>query len=331
MRKSLALILPYAFRATAVPQQLKSRLPIAAAERSYWQGDTGSLLLQEHDGLLAYIYCYEIQLERTTNLTISSKQADIHALYLLQADKAIRIKESSGQTIDSINPQRARYLYLPAATYSLVLPAGNSLLFGLYFNTKIFRQGHDRPFDAIKPLLQARHNKQSKALSSLDFRIATRSQNHIRKLAQGLHHKRLSNESLILSQVIKLMELSQEKINEKTAPIAPQPFIKLEQARQLLAHYINEEIEMPAIGLIADELSIDIRLLNQQHRLRYGNSLQHYRNQLMISKAQQLLLEGRTVSQTAYTLGYSSPAAFVRFFKSQVKLSPEQWGKQNRT
>lgn len=295
------------------------------AKSSYWKRNNDECIKQEFKGGLANLYSLEITVSKPTKIPLQIDMRDLHILYVLQAPSPIILHTASQGPLCSIVPERARHLYLPSENYEIELPAGTSHIFGFYYRRLIFRDGNDRSLTFISQLIEAHRNKHSMPLYSPDFRVGPRTHLHIRKLCRELRRGKLSNESFIFEQITKLIELSAEKVQLESAHFITLEERKALEARQLLHTYIYEEMGLPSLSSIAEEIGLTVNTLNQYHQHIYQCTLLTFRNELLISRAQVLLKEGYTTTQITYKLGYTGPSSFIRFFTQQVGSSPKAW------
>jgi AraC-like DNA-binding protein len=94
-------------------------------------------------------------------------------------------------------------------------------------------------------------------------------------------------------------------------------------------HYIDNNFE--------NELNLDllshIRFTSKFHLLRlfkkyYGQTPNNYLTDKRIEKAKAYLREGRTVTETCYSVGFESPSSFSTLFKRKLGLSPTEFQKK---
>ena len=50
-----------------------------------------------------------------------------------------------------------------------------------------------------------------------------------------------------------------------------------------------------------------------------------WRRQVRLMKAVQFLVSGQTVKETAYSVGYREPSAFVALFRTTFGTTPKAW------
>lgn len=73
------------------------------------------------------------------------------------------------------------------------------------------------------------------------------------------------------------------------------------------------------------ELGMSSRTLSRRFHLELGISLRDWRRQLRLLKAVELLDGGTSVTETAFSLGYSSASAFTYMFRTEMGCSPRAY------
>lgn len=295
------------------------------ATSSYWQQGTDECIKQEFKGGLGNLYSLELSLAKPIRIPLQVDMRDMHILYVMQADKAITLHTAQNGTLCPIAPERARHLYLPPESYEIELPAGSSHIFGFYYKRFLFRDGNDRSLSFMRALIEADRKQLGTPLYSPDFAIGPRTRIIIRKLCQELRRGKLSNESFIFEQITKLIELSAEKVRLASTHFNRPEERQVHEARLLLRTYINEEMGLPSLADIAKEIGLRVNTLNHYHQQMYQTTFLAFRNELLISRAKELLQAGFTSKQITYKIGYTTPSSFIRFFTQQVGISPQAW------
>lgn len=95
-------------------------------------------------------------------------------------------------------------------------------------------------------------------------------------------------------------------------------------------HYINNNFDN---DLKLDLLS-HIRFTSKFHLLRifkryYGQTPKQYLTNKRIAKAKEFLMQGRSVTETCFDIGFNSPSSFSTLFKSRVGLTPTEFQKKS--
>lgn len=95
--------------------------------------------------------------------------------------------------------------------------------------------------------------------------------------------------------------------------------------------YINRHLTEPlTLDNIADAFFLNKDYLGRLFKEHTHATIGHYISVQRASLAQNLLAEGRTVSEVQEALGFSSYAYFFKFFRKMTGLSPSQYRKQPR-
>ncbi len=323
VKKSLYIDLSTHFSiAPDVPAQ--PVLPIShATVTSYAQGkDTA--IQQEFDGHYGYLYSYEMALAQTTSVPIQVDRGDLHVLYLMEGEGTIVLEDHTSYQICGLSAHRGRYLYLPPGSYRLRLPRGHLILFGFYFDGGIFREGNERRFNFLQEVIFGYRNQSAVPHYSKDFRIDTQTLLRIQYLCNNLKKKDFSNESFLLNELSKLVELSREKVIEQH--VNEQHGLRIaEKAQHLWITYIAEYGQAASLGKIAQALQLNPDYINRLHKCYFGRTLQSLKNELLLKRAVDLLQSGENITQTAYQCGYSSVESFHHFFKTQTGMSPSAY------
>ncbi len=79
---------------------------------------------------------------------------------------------------------------------------------------------------------------------------------------------------------------------------------------------------------IAEELHLSTRQLSRIIKKQYGMSFREKLFSLKMQSAARLLLLGKSVSETAESVGYATSAAFMKAFKTHFGKTPAQYRKQ---
>jgi len=297
---------------------------ISSAELTYWKNGQEQIIKQEYDGRHGYLFSLDISLVRKRNIKFNIELADIHIIYLLASDQEITILNSSNKKLTSLKTHRAQYLYLPPATYTLNLSKGYSQIFGFYFSGKIFRNGNERPYEFLYNLIEAYRSKSMEAICSQDFKVGVQTKKQIEIICKNLKPHKLNNESFIYSNLVRLIELSLEKINIEHIRVGHDKRAAL-NASNLLKLYIEDKGQQAKICDLSFDMNINSNTLNRFHKRFFGKSLQELRNEILIEKAKYFLQTGISIKECAYILQYNSPEAFNHFFKNNTGIAPSNY------
>lgn len=102
---------------------------------------------------------------------------------------------------------------------------------------------------------------------------------------------------------------------------------------EILALYVNKgqlEKGLPSVNQLAEQLHLSPRYLSDLLKQETGKTALEHIHLFLISEAKNLLIiNDRTVSEIAYSLGFDNISYFSRLFKKEVGLSPVQFKKIN--
>lgn len=330
MRKSLYLDLCAHFGAPATADRLSLSIPalrIRNGKTTHYRNGADEAIEQEFDGKYGYLYSYELSPKQDVHIPINVDLGDIHVLYLMQGNSDIEIRGIQEKLISTLSPERARYFYLPPHSYTLLIPPGITRLFGFYFDGGLFRDGNERGFRFLRELIQGYRGKSATPIASIDFTVDLRTRLHIEYLCRNLKKEDFNNESFILQQLSKLIELSQKKVSEPsdTTPVTSD-YVRFARAQ------IRKEIEagngIPFLEELASKTGVSLNYLNKLHRLQHHHTLREYSQSILIAVAVDLLKKGIPPTQVSYHLNYNSPSAFARFVKRKTGKTPAAWCRQ---
>ena len=110
----------------------------------------------------------------------------------------------------------------------------------------------------------------------------------------------------------------------------PRPKLRTDTTSEYVrsvVHYITEKYSEPIhIEDIANHCGLNRTYLSKLFKDATGYSPQRYLLNFRINKAKQLLTEtDLPIQYISYSVGYSDPLAFSKFFKQETSLSPTQW------
>jgi AraC-like DNA-binding protein len=90
---------------------------------------------------------------------------------------------------------------------------------------------------------------------------------------------------------------------------------------------IDEMIDDSQLGAskLAEKNAMSLRTLNRKLNTMIGMSAGHLIRQYRLQKSITLLKEGHNVSETAYLVGFETPAYFSQCFKEQYGVSPKDY------
>src|SRR5690606_25227576 len=145
----------------------------------------------------------------------------------------------------------------------------------------IFREGNERHFPFLHAVIRAYRNRSEEARCSRDFRIGARTRSRIQHLCDNLRKEDFSNESFVIHNISKLIELSREKVFDEYIRTSD-PQLLIQRCRELLAAGIAREGNAIRIKDIAGQLRVRPEYLNRLHKEHYQQKISSYRNRLLL-------------------------------------------------
>lgn len=97
------------------------------------------------------------------------------------------------------------------------------------------------------------------------------------------------------------------------------------EVRRYFEEEIYREAGIPTVAYFADRLHLSPDYLTEMLRILTGKTTQEHLHLRLIDRAKSLLLTNRSVSETAFALGFSYPQYFSRLFKTKTGRSPREW------
>lgn len=297
---------------------------MAAGSISYDQDQENETILQEFDGLLGFINMLDCKLIKKRTIPLHVEQSDLHIFYLIAGRSTIEINDLQHHKSIKIAPSRGRFIYLPKGKYELVLPNGRICICNFYFRFSIFRDGNERPFKFLHPLISAHRNNEPFACSSVDFRIGPRTHAHIHHLLIKLKKGDLDTENHILQQINELIKLSHEKIFEEYHKVSGS-ILKAREAYDLIVQYVEQHGQNFSVNTIAEKVNISRDYLHEIFHQHYKQSPSHFKYTLLEEKIKNLLLTGLPIFTIAYSCGYTEGSRLSKFFKKRTGMTPTEF------
>lgn len=96
-----------------------------------------------------------------------------------------------------------------------------------------------------------------------------------------------------------------------------------EVQRYISGHY-TEKITLTKL---AEEIHVNGSYLSRLYKLKTGQNLFEFINQMRVEQAKVLIGQGKRISETAQLVGFENSAYFSRVFKKIEGVSPREYGK----
>ncbi|WON93657.1 helix-turn-helix transcriptional regulator [Sphingobacterium sp. UGAL515B_05] len=305
----------------------RPRLSMPNADFQLYENQHGQACLQQFDGLLGFINLLELHIPSDIVISLQVKYPDIHSFYVMANNTTIQLEDLSQQVSYPISSGRGRYFYLSTGDYRLHIPAGRYTIVNFYFRGSIFRDGNERPFRFLQPLIAAYRQKDPNTCCSIDFRIGTITIFLMKAIMAKIKKGDLDTEVNILWGIKKLINLSKEKIFEEYEKISESQ-LKAKEAHAIIKQTVTENGQDFKLDDIAWQLGISMDYLHQLIHSYYGLSPQELKIAFMLDLAKKYILDGMHTDTIAYELGYSSPSSFARFFKKKTGMTARDFFKR---
>lgn len=307
-----------------LPIPFSPLIKMAHAVDNLYSNSIGTAVLQSFDGLLGYINMLDLRLAAAQTIHLQASRADLHIFYFLQGKSPLEIRDIIGQQCCIIHPSRARYFYLPAGDYEIQLPAGDTAILNFYFRHSIFRDGNERPFRFLHPLIDAHRQASPRSGCSIDFRVGPRTISRLRYLCQHLKKGDFDNDQFIYRELTELIKLSRDKIFEEY-----EQRVGSSEEAMAIYHEMERLIRIKGQEFRIDELcesfSKSKQYLGRIFKKKYKQSLQESRRQLLIKLIKEQIILIQSPTDTAYACGFNSLHHFSKFFKNEIGLSPSEY------
>ena len=125
-----------------------------------------------------------------------------------------------------------------------------------------------------------------------------------------------------LSDKLTLESMTLALCNELFTTDAPKPSHQIDDVLDIIHSEYNQSL---TIATLAQRSGINECYLKQQFKARTGKTIADYIRDLRMKEAMRLLLDERkTLQQTAWYVGYRSPANFSKVFKKTYGISPAE-------
>ena len=88
---------------------------------------------------------------------------------------------------------------------------------------------------------------------------------------------------------------------------------------------LSRELSVPEIAKLAGVCQTSLKKAFSRHA---GKGVKKYYNELRIEAAKNMLASGKNITETAFSLGFSSSSYFSQFFKKSTGISPKDYLKR---
>lgn len=80
-----------------------------------------------------------------------------------------------------------------------------------------------------------------------------------------------------------------------------------------------------SLAFMCASVGVSVRTLQRAFRRDVGIDFEHWRRQVRLMKAVELLIAGTSVKEAAFSVGYQEPSAFVAMFRATFGTTPKPW------
>jgi AraC-like DNA-binding protein len=109
-------------------------------------------------------------------------------------------------------------------------------------------------------------------------------------------------------------------------PVPHDPSLK-----RLAARLAENREATKDLAVLAREVGLSERSLFRNFQKETGLSPGQWRRQMQVVRSLELLVEGRSVTETAFEVGYESVGAFIRAFRETVGVTPTVYAREQRS
>lgn len=314
---------------TAEELDMQPHIHMPSSDITSWKNELGEAILQEFSSMVCYVYSLDIHIDKAIDIPLTVHKRSLHAVYSMIASDRSHIIDHNRQHRYALSPERAIYLYLPAGSYQLKIPAGHNSIFGFHIKGKLFRDNNERPFQFLHPLIEAYRGDSSQSCASVEIRIGTRTQHRISYFLRNLQKGQLTNEGHILHQLYELFRLSTDKLFEDHHKLS-EAAIKAQEALDLIAQHVQEYGQDFTLRDICSAMHISLDYLHDLFQTYHRMPPTELKNRLLESRIKELLAQDMQISHIAYDCGYSSASALNKFFKKRTGITPSAYHLNNR-
>lgn len=113
---------------------------------------------------------------------------------------------------------------------------------------------------------------------------------------------------------------------QRAVPIPSFVTLPKDRRAQLVAEAVMSSRDAAAsLAVLSKSAGASVRTVERAFRRDTGLSFESWRRQFRLMIAIELLVDGATVKEVAFQVGYSQPSAFVQMFRSTLGATPRAW------
>ncbi|MEO7121452.1 MAG: AraC family transcriptional regulator [Ginsengibacter sp.] len=132
---------------------------------------------------------------------------------------------------------------------------------------------------------------------------------------------KMLNRSLYFSELFfKGINSSKQKVDSAKVQVTKTDFDRIREVEKIIIGSLDQLL--PKQQQLATKAHMSVSKLKYIFKAVHGTSIYNYYQKARMEKSLELLQDGKTVTETAYELGYSDLSNFTRTFKKQFNLSP---------
>lgn len=98
----------------------------------------------------------------------------------------------------------------------------------------------------------------------------------------------------------------------------------IKEVQEYISGHYTEKITLTKIS---EEIHVNGSYLSRLYKMKTGQNLIEFINQMRVEQAKVLISQGKRISETAQAVGFEDGAYFSRVFKKYEKISPREYGK----
>lgn len=97
--------------------------------------------------------------------------------------------------------------------------------------------------------------------------------------------------------------------------------------KEIQGYILEHYTEKITLTKLSEEIHVNGSYLSRLYKMKTGQNLFDYINQMRVEQAKILISQGKRISEAAQTVGFEDSAYFSRVFKKYVGISPREYGK----